>query len=76
MKLISILTFGLIEIGNAIVIGIMICGVFTWRFEQGMIGRLLLLFVALVYALIWLRVLQMMIRRIREYVKDHERDDS
>lgn len=73
MKLISILTIGLIEIANGILIGIMIWGQFAWHFEQGWIGRLVLLVITLVYVFIWLRLLQMMIRRIRDYVKDHRR---
>lgn len=73
MKLISILTIGLIEIANGILIGIMIWGQFAWHFNQGLLGRAVLLVITLVYVLIWLRLLQMMIKRIRELVKDHRR---
>ena len=73
MKLITILTFGLIEISNVILIGLMIWGQFTWSFEQGVFGRLVLLVLTLGYVLIFLRLLQMMIKRIRDYVNDHRR---
>ena len=74
MNLISILTFGLIEIAYGLLIGLMIWGQFAWRFEQGVFGRLVLLVITLICMLVWLRLLQMMIKRIRDYVKDHRRD--
>ena len=73
MKLITILTFGLIEISNVILIGLMIWGQFTWNFKQGVFGRLVLLVFTLGYVLIFLRLLQMMIKRIRDYVNDRRR---
>ena len=71
MKLIAILMFGLIEITNGVLIGFMIWGQFAWSFSQGVFGRLGLLVLTLFYGLIWLRLLQMMIVRIRDYVKEH-----
>ena len=73
MKLIAILMFGLIEITNGFLIGFMIWGQFAWSFSQGVFGRLGLLVLTLFYGLIWLRLLQMMIVRIRDYVKEHRR---
>ena len=73
MQLISILMFGLIEIVNGICIVIMIWGQFAWDFKQGMFGRLVLLVLTIGYSLLWLRLLQMMIKRIKDYVKDHRR---
>ena len=74
MNLISILTFGLIEIAYGLLIGLMIWGQFAWHFKQGVFGRLVLLVITLICMLVWLRLLQMMIKRIRDYVKDHRRD--
>lgn len=76
MKLFTILIIGLIEIISGISIGIMIWGQFEWRFEQGVFGRMFLLVLTLIYGLIWLRVLQGLIKRIRDYVKDHDHTNS
>ena len=76
MKLFTILIIGLIEIISGISIVIMIWGQFAWRFEEGLFGRLVLLVLTLVYGLIWLRVLQDMVKRIRDYVKDHYHNNS
>lgn len=69
MKLMKTIMFWLIEIANSFLIVGMIWGQFTWDFTDGLFGRLFLLFMTLFHIVIWLRMLQVIIKRIRDYVK-------